>query len=367
MPYMNLSDMEAAAQALLPTAHWDYIAGGAADELTLAENMAAYRRIRLRPRVLRDVAERDLSTQVLGQRVSLPVLVAPLSPYGLARAVGEPATARAAVSAGTLMVVPTQSAHTLEELVALSGPAWFQLYPCFSREITSTLARRAEAAGYRALVVTLSAFYPGVRERNLRSGVSTPPDLWAANLLAIPGVTHDDPRLDQMVPLTWDDLPWLRSLTSLPLVLKGIMTAEDATLAVAHGVAGLIVSNHGARQLDTTLPTIEALPEIVAAVAGRAEVLLDGGVRRGTDIIKALALGARAVLLGRPILWGLALDGEAGVLRVLEHLRWELDCAMAQMGRRTIADLDTSCVAHPAGAEARISRPSAESRPPAAE
>jgi 4-hydroxymandelate oxidase len=346
--YLNLADIEAAARAALSPAHWDYIAGGATDETTLAENVAAYRRIRLRPRVLRDVAQRDLSTTVLGQTISFPVLVAPLSPQRLAHPDGERETARAAARAGTLMVAPTQAGCTIGDVAtAAEGPLWFQLYPSGNREITTGLARAAEVAGCRALVVTLSAVYPGHRERDRRRGFSVPTELWAANLLSLPGVAATHPDLDRMLPLTWNDLGWLRSLTSLPIILKGIMTAEDARLAVEHDADGLIVSNHGGRQLDGTLPTIEALPEVVAAVDGRIEVLVDGGIRRGADAIKALALGARAVLLGRPVLWGLAVDGEAGVLRVLEQLRAELDSAMAQMGLRTIADIDASCVQVP--------------------
>jgi 4-hydroxymandelate oxidase len=345
--YMNLADVEAAAQAVLPPERWGYIAGGAADETTVAENVAAYRRIHLRPRVLNDVARRDLTTSIFGERLAFPLLIAPLSPISLARPGGELAVARAAARAGIGMVAPTQSACPVADIAAVGGALWFQLYTSVDREITAGLVRLAEEAGCRALVVTVSAFYAAFRERDRRSGFAPPLDLWAANLLRVPGVDPSRPDLDRPLPMTWADLAWLRSLTTLPILLKGIMTAEDALLAVDHGIDGLIVSNHGGRQLDGTLPTIEALPEVAAAVAGRVPVLVDGGIRRGTDIVKALALGARAVLLGRPVLWGLSVDGEAGVLHVLEHLRDELDSAMAQLGRRAIAEIDASCVQRP--------------------
>ncbi|RIK34756.1 MAG: alpha-hydroxy-acid oxidizing enzyme [Chloroflexi bacterium] len=338
---MNLADIEAAARAVVPPPQWDYIAGGAADETTLAENSAAYRRIRLRPRVLRDVAQRDLTTTVLGEPIAFPVLLAPVSPLSLACPQAELLAARAAAQAGVRMIAPTQGAHTIHELAAqATAPLWFQLYPSCNRAVTEALIDQAQAAGCTALVVTLSAFYASFRERDRRSGYSVPAELWAANLLHLPGVRPDDPDFDRVLPITWADLAWIRARTTLPLVLKGIMTAEDAELAVEQGIAGLIVSNHGGRQLDGTLPTIEALPEVVEGAAGRCEVYLDGGIRRGTDVLKALALGARAVCIGRPYVWGLAWNGEAGVLRVLEQLRSELDSAMAQMGRRTIADLD---------------------------
>ena len=256
------------------------------------------------------------------------------------------------------MVVSTMATQTLEQIAeAASGPLWFQLYVYRDRAFTERLVRRAEQAGYRALVVTVDTPRLGRRERDIRNSFGLPPHLHAANLdddrlthtAAAPGesalATHADTNFD--ASLTWNDIDWLRSITQLPVVLKGIMTAEDAALAVAHGVDALVVSNHGGRQLDGVAATIDVLPEIAAAVAGACEVYLDGGIRRGSDVLKALALGARAVLLGRPVLWGLAVDGAAGVEHVLRLLADELETAMALAGRPTIASIDHTLVRRP--------------------
>jgi 4-hydroxymandelate oxidase len=249
---------------------------------------------------------------------------------------GECATAQAAGKAGTLMVASTVSTRTLEDIAkAASGPLWFQLYVYPGLEVAEGLVRRAEAAGYRAIALTVDLPYLGNRERDKRHHVSIPPAPFReANFEGV------EKNGQEWVSLTWDSLTWLRSITSLPILLKGILTAEDALLAIEHGAAGIIVSNHGGRQLDTAIPSIEALPEIVEAVAGRCEVYVDGGIRRGTDILKALALGARAVLLGRPILWGLAASGAEGAYDVLEILRKELLLAMALSGHPTLRSID---------------------------
>jgi isopentenyl diphosphate isomerase/L-lactate dehydrogenase-like FMN-dependent dehydrogenase len=334
MEPINVFDYEALAQTRIEPMVWDYYQGGSDDEVTLRANRSAFERIRLRPRMLVDVSTIDMRTTVLGAPVSMPILIAPTAFHGLAHADGECATAQAAGQAGTLMIASTSATRSLEEVAAhASGPLWFQLY-FHNRASAQELVVRAAAAGYRALVVTADSPRWGNKERAIRSGFITPVK---ANF------TRAEEALDD-VCVTWDALAWLRTLTDLPIVLKGLLTAEDAELAVQHGMDGIIVSNHGGRQLDGVAASIEALPEIVEAVAGRCEVYLDGGIRRGTDVLKALALGARAVLVGRPILWGLAVNGAQGVAHVLELLRAELELAMALAGRPTIASIDRSLV-----------------------
>jgi 4-hydroxymandelate oxidase len=347
---VNLAEVEALARATLAgSTTWDFYEGGAEDERTIAENCAAFRRIKLRPRMLVDVTTRDLSTEVLGQRIALPVLVGPTALQRLAHADAELATARAAASAGTIGVFSTETHYSIREIgAAAEGPIWFQLYAYENREVTARLIANAEAAGCRALVVTVDASYDARRERHLRRPLVLPPELRFGNLLeaGLPG-TFERNVASSMLALTWADLAWLRSTTRMPILLKGIMTGEDAALAVEHGVDGIVVSNHGGRQIDGTLASVDALPEVVAQVGGRAEVLVDGGIRRGTDVLKALALGAKAVLIARPYLWGLALGGEAGVRQVLGMLHTEIDCAMAQLGLPAIARVDRSLVAAP--------------------
>jgi 4-hydroxymandelate oxidase len=321
-------------------AYWDFYHGGSDDEVTLRDSRAAYERIRLRPRVLVDVSHCDTSTTVLGTPVSMPILVAPMALHCLAHPEGECATAQGAGVAGTLMIASTTATKNIEEIAqAATGPLWFQLYVYPSLEVAEKLVRRVEAAGYRAIVLTVDLPRLGRREKDIRNNVTIPPSpYYEANFVDV------KKEGQAWVPLTWESLSWLRSITSLPILLKGILTAEDALLAVEHGVDGIVVTNHGGRQLDTAIPSIEALPEVVEAVAGRCEVYLDGGIRRGTDILKALALGARAVLLGRPVLWGLAVNGAEGVCHVLELLRNELELDMALAGRPTLDSIDRSLV-----------------------
>jgi 4-hydroxymandelate oxidase len=349
---MTLADYEAAAEQVLPTWYWDFIAGGAEDEVTVADNLAAFRRWWLVPRVLTDVAERELATTVLGQPIALPVLIGPSTTQRVAHPDGDLATARAAGKAGTVHVVASLAGYRIDEVAAeAAGPLWFQLYTVRDRETTAAMIRRAEEAGCQAVVVTLTAFYHALQERGLRNPAVWPADAWSANVYRVPGVTAPA-GLDAdevMVPLTWADIEWLRSLTSMRIVLKGIVNPWDAALAVEHGVDAVIVSNHGGRQLDRCIPTLEALPGVVEAAAGRTEVYFDGGIRRGSDVVTALALGARAVLLGRPVLWGLAVNGEFGVLAILEQLRREIDNALAQLGRRSIHELDGSCLKRASG------------------
>jgi isopentenyl diphosphate isomerase/L-lactate dehydrogenase-like FMN-dependent dehydrogenase len=355
MDPINLADFEALARERVNPSAWCYFESGAEDEYSIAENIAAFRRIKLRPRMLMDVAERDLSTTVLGQPISLPVLLAPTSHQSLAHPQAELATAAATVAAGTLVTLGTGNHFGVEEVVASTGaPFWFQMYCFESRAVTERMIRRAEAAGARALVVTVDATFAPRRERNQRIQFELPPEVELRNMV---GVGLQDELLKpenggmpafiaslRAMLLTWDEIDWMRSITRTPIVLKGIMTAEDAVLAVEHGVDGIVVSNHGARQVDGTLAPIEALPEIAERVGGQIEILVDGGVRRGTDVLKALALGARAVLIGRPYLWGLAVGGAAGVRQVIELLRDEIDNAMAQCGQADVKKIGRSLV-----------------------
>jgi 4-hydroxymandelate oxidase len=352
MTLINVSDFEQAAKQRVEASAWDYIQGGSGDETTLRRNRAAFEEVVLRPRVLRDVHACDLTTRVLGATLKAPILVAPVGLQMLVHPEGEEATARGAAGGGSLMIVSTMSSVSVEKIgAAAGGPFWYQVYVFRDREQTIRLIRRAEAAGASAIVVTVDVPRLGNRDRDARNGFSLPSDISAVHVGSNDGLvlhesapggsavaTHVRSQFDP--GLTWEVIDWLRQISHLPILLKGIMTAEDAKLAAERGVDGVIVSNHGGRQLDGVSSTIEVLPEVVDAVQGRCEVLLDGGVRRGTDILKALALGARAVLVGRPILWGLAVDGETGVRRVLELLGSELELAMALCGQSSVARLD---------------------------
>ena len=342
MEPINISDYEALARAHMEPANWDFYAGGSDDEITLRANRTAFERIRLRPRVLVDVNVCDVRTTVLGTPVSMPILIAPTAYHGLAHPEAECATAQAAGEAGTLMIASTVSNRSMEEIVAAaSGPFWFQLYTHEGYQVSAELVKRAQAAGYRAIVLTVDLPRVGRREKDIRNNFRLPPHLLEGNFTVNTDIS------EKASILTWDVLPWLRNITTLPILLKGVLTAEDAKQAVEYGVEGIIVSNHGGRQLDTALASIEALPEVVEAVAERCEVYMDGGVRRGTDVLKALALGARAVLVGRPILWGLAVNGAAGARHAMELLRNELEMAMVLSGRPTIASIDRSLVRLP--------------------
>jgi 4-hydroxymandelate oxidase len=331
---LNLHEYEAAARALLPPMVVDYVAGGACDEATLRANRAAFDRWRLQPRVLRGLREVSTATTVLGQEVALPVLVAPSGMHRLAHEEGERATARGAREAGTIYTMSTASTVPLEEVAAEAGPWWFQLYVFSDREITRDLVQRAAAAGAAALVVTVDVPLLGRREADERNAFTLPDGLTMANLTRPEYQRFPAGDAGSGLPryigatwepaLSWDDLDWLASLSDLPVIPKGILHPDDAVLAFEHGARAVIVSNHGGRQLDSAVASLDALPVVVEAAAGRGEILLDGGVRRGTDAIKALALGARAVLIGRPIYWGLAAGGAAGVRHVLDLLRAEL-------------------------------------------
>lgn len=358
MDPINLFEYEPLARERIDPVAWDYYQSGANDEVTLRDNRLAFERIRLRPRVLAGVGSGDTRASAFGEPLRMPILVAPMAYQKLAHPEGEAAMARGAGAAGSLMCVSTMANTSLEDVAqAASGPLWFQLYVYRDRSVTESLVRRAERAGYRALVVTVDMPNVGRREIDVRNGFGLPPHLTLANFEDAranqpreqPGVssltTYAAHQLDGS--LTWEAIDWLASITTLPVLVKGILTAEDAALAVTHGVAGVIVSNHGGRQLDGALASIDALPEVVSTVAGRCEVYMDGGVRRGTDVLKALALGARAVLLGRPALWGLGAAGADGVERVLTLLREELELAMALAGRPTLASIDRTLIQAP--------------------
>ena len=352
-PLVNVYDFEAEATLRLSPHVLDYYAGGALDEVTLCENRAAYQRIPLYFRVLAGLRERSLETTVLGQRVSMPILVAPTAFHAMAHEDGELATARASAQAGTLMVVSTLSNTDVEDISAASdGPLWFQLYIYKDREATRDLIARVEKTRCSAVMLTVDAPLLGPRERDVRNRFTLPEGLSVKNLLGagqgVVGKEAGGSGLASYVSsfldpsISWKDVEWLQKITKLPLLIKGIVRADDARRAVSMGVKGIVVSNHGGRQLDTSPATIEALPHVAKAVGDRAEVFVDGGVRRGVDVVKALALGARAVFVGRPILWGLAVDGERGVARVLDLLRNELDNAMGLCGCVSLDDIDSS-------------------------
>jgi 4-hydroxymandelate oxidase len=358
MDFFNLHEVESLAREKLPASVYDYYAGGAGDEITLGENRRAFDRLALLPRMLVDVGRRDLRVSLLGTELAAPIVVAPMAFQRLAHPDGELATARAATEQGLLMTASTFATCSLEEIRGASGgPLWFQLYVHQDRDITRDLVQRAEAAGYQALVLTVDVAEIGRRERDERNQFRLSADLRVANF--IPKASDplladaDGSRLRAFIhgmrdaSFAWRDLEWLRGLTRLPLVLKGILRVDDAERAVDHGAAGIVVSNHGGRQLDTALASLHALPRIADAVGGRALLLLDGGIRRGVDIVKALALGARAVMVGRPVLWGLALDGEAGASRVLALLRNELDLAMALCGTANLSEITRDLIATP--------------------
>lgn len=353
---VNLFDFEDRAQEIITQMAFDYYASGANDEISLRENRQAYDRIVIYPRVLQDVSQRRLSTTVLGQEISFPVMIAPTAFQKMAHPDGELATVRAAGSAGTIMILSTLATASIEEVAAASsGNVWFQLYVYSDRGITESLVRRAEAAGCKALVFTVDSPLLGKRERDVRNGFHLPEGLAVKNLVSedldlLPKGNGGSGLAEYIASLydqslNWKHVDWLRSITKLPVLIKGILRPDDAELAIAHGASGIIVSNHGGRQLDTVPSTISVLPKIVDKVNGRAEVYVDGGIRRGTDVLKALAYGARAVMIGRPIIWGLSCAGQEGVEQVLGLLRDELDCAMALSGAASVGALDRGLLA----------------------
>ncbi|MFC2059303.1 alpha-hydroxy acid oxidase [Chloroflexota bacterium] len=375
--FINIDDLWKSARKRLPRFVFDCIDGAAEDEITLERNRKSFEKVTLRPRVLVDVSKRNTSTTILGEPVTLPVLLAPIGLTRLASRNGEMAIARAAGREGTIFVLSTASSYSIEEVSSVATkPLWFQLYPCRSREVNTMLVQRAQNAGYHALCLTVDVQTFGKRERDLRNDITLPPRITLKKTLEVlrhPQWLYDyvfGPQLTlkNFVDLkstsgmsakalldyaqheidnpstSWEDLAWLRDLWKGPLVVKGIMTVEAALKALDYGVDGIVVSNHGGRQLDSQPATITVLPQIVDAVGNRAEIFIDGGIRRGTDVIKAIALGARACLIGRPYIFGLAARGEAGVAQVLQIFRDEIDRTLALIGCRSLAEVDRSTV-----------------------
>jgi 4-hydroxymandelate oxidase len=345
---ISLADFEAVAEQKLPAGPYGYYAGGAGDEITLRDNLAAWRRLAIAPRMLTGVAERDPSVTVLGQPRPHPLIIAPMAFQRMAHPDGEIATAQAAARTQTPMCLSTL-ATTGPDALAEAVPEcsrWFQLYVFRDRGVTRELVAQAVDHGYEALVVTVDLPIMGLRERDLRSGVNAAASaVSSAHSAGAQGALTPADFAGLIDPdLSWRDVEQFAAESSLPVLVKGILTAEDALLAARSGVRGIVVSNHGGRQLDTVLSGADALPAVLDAVGDQLDVLVDGGIRRGTDVLKALALGARAVMVGRPVLWGLAADGADGAARVLEILLAELDSALALSGARRARDLDRSFI-----------------------
>ena len=330
-PLLNVWDYEAEAAKRLSPGAYGYYAGGAGDEVTLRDNVAAFGRWQLRPRVLVDVAGCTTATTVLGEELSMPLAVAPVAFQRVAHPDGEVGMARAARTVGTAMCLSTLATSTPAEVAAAGSLRWFQLYVFRDEGVTRELVAQAREHGFTALVLTVDTPVVGRRERDFRTGFTIPPEVAVASLGG-GGMTPAEAFSLMSPSVTWRDVARLAEAAGLPVLVKGVLTAEDASLACEHGAAGVIVSNHGGRQLDGVAATIDALPEVAEAVGGRVEVLLDGGIRRGADVVKALALGARAALVGRAPLWGLAVDGEAGARHVLELLRDEIALGLRLLG-----------------------------------
>ena len=346
---ISIADYEAAARARVQPGALAYLDGGAGDEVTLRDNVAAWGRLAIRPRQLVPVGHRDTAVTVLGNVRPHPLIVAPMAFQRLAHPAGEAGTARAAAATGAVMCLSTL-ATTTPAALAQAVPEvarWFQVYVFSDRGVTRELVAQAVEHGYEALVVTVDLPVLGVRERELRTKVSAPvSEVHSAAAAGARGSLTPAEFTALIDPnLSWADVERLAAESQLPVIVKGVMTAEASRLAAAHGVRGLVVSNHGGRQLDTVLSGADALPEVVEAVGDRLDVLVDGGIRRGSDVIKALALGARAVMVGRPVLWGLAVAGVQGARRALEILLAELDVAMALAGAPKATDLDSSFLA----------------------
>ncbi|MBV8789619.1 MAG: alpha-hydroxy-acid oxidizing protein [Mycobacterium sp.] len=338
---MDLVELEEQARQLLPPGVYDYFAGAAGDEVTLADNVAAWDRVRLRPRVLRDVSNVDTSTTALGVPVASPIHVAPTAFHRMAHPDGEEATARGTAAAGNLLVLSTRSTTRVEDVAAASGdgPRWYQVYVLQDRAKTEDQVKRAAAAGFSALVLTGDTPYVGRRLRDVRNEFVIPSNVGEAIAEA-----SDSGVIDQAPDITFDDIGWLLDLSGLPVLVKGVLRADDARACIDAGAAGVIVSNHGGRQLDGAIASVDALPEVVDAVGDAGEVYVDGGIRRGVDVVRALALGAHGVLVGRPVLWALATDGSEGVRRLLRALTHELVLAMALAGAKSVSEISRDLV-----------------------
>uniref|UniRef100_A0A803NYD4 (S)-2-hydroxy-acid oxidase n=1 Tax=Cannabis sativa TaxID=3483 RepID=A0A803NYD4_CANSA len=348
---VNVNEFQELARKVLPKMYFDFYNGGAEDEYTLKQNMEAFQRIRLWPRVLVDVSRIDMSTTLLGYKIAAPILIAPTAMHQLAHPEGEKATARAAASCNTIMVVSFSSNCTIEEVASsCNAVRFFQLYVYKQREVSAELVKRAERNGFKAIVLTADTPKLGRREADIKNKMIAPKIRNLEGLMATEVDSNDGSNLEAYASKTmdaslcWKDIEWLRSITSLPILVKGVLTHEDARMAVEAGLDGIIVSNHGGRQLDYAPPTISVLEEVIHGVGGKIPVLLDGGVRRGTDVFKALALGAQAVLVGRPVIYGLAAKGENGVRTVIEMLKNELELTMTLSGCPTLKDIHRSHV-----------------------
>jgi 4-hydroxymandelate oxidase len=350
MNIVNLLEFESAARAHLEPSAFDYFVSGADDEVTLAENRAAFSRLKLHYRVLTGIKTRSLETEILGQKLALPVIVSPMAFQRLADADGEVAMARAVADAGSLMTMSTMATSSMEEIQQKSPATklWYQIYLFNDRDTNLAMIERAVRAGAKALVLTVDTPMLGKRERDVRNRFQPPTHLGFGNLMegldAVPEDTAGSglaahAKAHFKLDIGWEDLAWLCSVSSLPIIIKGVCHHADAKVALEHGVAGIWVSNHGGRQLDTSPATIEVLPRIADAVAGAVPLILDGGVRRGTDVIKALALGADCVAVGRPMMWALALGGQAGVAHAFELLRAEIDAALCLSGYADVRKL----------------------------
>ncbi|CAN6571152.1 unnamed protein product [Malus baccata var. baccata] len=348
---VNVNEYQELARQALPKMYYDYYTGGAEDQHTLKENVEAFRRITLRPRILVDVSRVDMSTTVLGYKISAPIILAPTAMHQLAHPEGEVATARAAAACNTIMILSYMSTCTVEE-VALSCNAvrFFQIYVYKRRDISAQMVRRAEKNGYKAIVLTADTPRLGRREADIKNKMVAPQLRNFEGLILTEVDSDEGSNLEAFAKgsfdasLCWEDIGWLKSITNLPILIKGVLTHEDARKAMEVGVAGIVVSNHGARQLDYTPATISVLEEVVHAVGGKIPVLFDGGIRRGTDVFKALALGAQAVLVGRPVVYGLAANGKQGVKRVVEMLKDEFELTMALSGCPSVRDITRSHV-----------------------
>jgi 4-hydroxymandelate oxidase len=336
---INLFDFEHAAKEHMSHMAYEYVASGAADEQTLRWNREMLDKLKLHPRVLKDVSKVDTGIDLFGTRLPFPILVAPTAFHRIIHPEGELATAKGAADAGALYCVSSFTTTPIEDIAKVStGPRWFQLYVVDDRNFVRDLVQKVEAHGSKALVITVDTPVSGVRDRQKRAGFKLPDDVHAPYMIDNAFATKGQ-VLAFKKPLDWEAIAWLRSLTKLPVLLKGILHPADAELAIQHGASGIVVSNHGGRNLDTVPATIEVLPDIIKQVHGRIPVLMDGGIRRGTDVLKALAHGARAVLVGKPICYGLACGGAEGVTKVLNILRKELELSMALTGNANIRDV----------------------------
>lgn len=348
MALVCLADFQAHARELLSKSSWDFIEGGADEGTTKKDNIAAFKKIRLRPRCLRDVSKVDTRTTIQGEEISAPICISPTAFHCVAWPDGEMSTARAAQTADICYITSTYASCTLEDIVAAAprGLRWFQLYVQSDWELNKQLIQRVEALGFKALVITVDTPVVGKRRKDLRNQLNLQANIMLKDLRSPEerNSTRYVPASSMNTAFCWNDLTLLQSITRLPIILKGILTKEDAELAVKHNVQGIFVSNHGGRQLDEVPASIDALTEVVAAVRGKTEVYMDGGIRTGNDVLKALALGAKCVFLGRPILWGLACKGERGVEEVLDILKTEFHTSMTLSGCRSISEISQDLI-----------------------